>query len=868
MELLELENASSKDSNKMAPPRTRSSRNSEETLTDVSQKGVDKFLAHGKKKHDTASLPMSQSEPRGGNDVHVSDTRVTWNDLDANNCDTDTKSNQNDDEMNDSDWEDGSAPALDNQPDNCNKEISIEFNVSPDSGSQKKVRRATVEDKEVAELVHKAHLLCLLSRGRLIDKACDDPLIQASLLSLLPQIYFKISTISKLRAKDLVLIVSWFHKHFQVKSSGSAKSSFSSALANALQSQEGTPEELAALSVALFRAVKLTLNFFIVKNVYVSFRFVSILDVASLKPDVETYESPSHNASKVRKGIFSNPTMMVAKKVQSSLSPGKVSVHCDTSTKISIKKENLDCEAQAGVSDPCTVPGSKRKGDVEFQMQMEMALSSTAVAPCESDTEAEVVKGTSPFKKIKTIQESSSSSQGISTAVGSKKVGSPLYWAEVYCCGENLTGKWVHVDAINGLIDGEQKVEAALGAFKKSLRYAVAFAGYGAKDVTRRYCTKWHNIASKRVNSIWWDTVLAPLRHLESAGTGAEYCSSSSIANRNALEDMELETRALTEPLPTNQQAYKNHKLYALERWLTKYQILYPQGPVLGFCSGHAVYPRTCVQTLKSKFKWLPEGLQVKANEVPVKVLKHPSKQKKPQIIESEADEEDSKGDIELYGKWQLEPLFLPHAENGIVPKNDRGQVDVWSEKCLPPGTVHLRLPRIFAVAKRLQIDYAPAMVGFEFRNARATPVFEGIVVCQEFKEVILDAYAEEERIREAEEKRRNEAQALSRWYQLLSSIVTRQRLNNSYGDGLLSELSNDIPVTNDKLNARIEDDRQMPKCEQGHIKDTKLDSTSSLVETEDHEHVLLTQDESFDEESSIRTKRCHCGFSIQVEEF
>ncbi|MCI05943.1 DNA repair protein complementing XP-C cells, partial [Trifolium medium] len=41
---------------------------------------------------------------------------------------------------------------------------------------------------------------------------------------------------------------------------------------------------------------------------------------------------------------------------------------------------------------------------------------------------------------------------------------------------------------------------------------------------------------------------------------------------------------------------------------------------------------------------------------------------------------------------------------------NDRGQVDVWSEKCLPPGTVHLRFPRAYEVAKRLEIDSAPAM--------------------------------------------------------------------------------------------------------------------------------------------------------------
>lgn len=45
---------------------------------------------------------------------------------------------------------------------------------------------------------------------------------------------------------------------------------------------------------------------------------------------------------------------------------------------------------------------------------------------------------------------------------------------------------------------------------------------------------------------------------------------------------------------------------------------------------------------------------------------------KKIKVLESEADDfdqGDSQGTIPLYGKWQLEPLQLPHAVDGIVPK-------------------------------------------------------------------------------------------------------------------------------------------------------------------------------------------------------
>ncbi|XP_057972101.1 DNA repair protein RAD4 isoform X2 [Malania oleifera] len=781
----------------------------------------------------------------------------------------------------------------------------------------------TDESREaVGKLLRRAN-----SRGAAKTKKQDGYLRQcdsvgiASLLSLIPAHLLNISEVSKLTVKALAPLVCWFHSNFRIRSLTNAERSIPSALAYALESREGTSEEVAALSVALFRALNLTT------------RFVSILDVASLKPDADKYETLTQDASRAVKGIFSSSTLMVHRPNQVSTSP-KMSA-CDDKDKVcergGCKRKNSDssgknnqpndspladqlkerifdslaCEGQNDISEECLVnkfEGSKGKGDLEFEMQLEMALSATAIGTHENSVTSDVKdlhsdssNFLSPLKRMKRIksEEPSTSSQGISTAIGSTRAGPPLYWAEVYCSGENLTGKWVHVDAVNAILDREQNVEAAAAACKTSLRYVVAFAGHGAKDVTRRYCMKWYKISSQRIDSNWWDAVLAPLKELESGATGGqvslprepdiEVCDESGkkidaeasvvnsiIGTRNSLEDMELDTRALTEPLPTNQQAYRSHQLYAIERWLTKYQILHPKGPVLGFCSGHPVYPRTCVQTLKTKERWLRDGLQVKANELPAKVLKRPLKLNKVEVDQvDEYSEGDGGGSIALYGKWQMEPLCLPHAVNGVVPKNERGQVDVWSEKCLPPGTVHLRLPRVVPVAKRLEIDFAPAMVGFEFRNGRSIPVFEGIVVCAEFKDAILEAYMEEEERREAEEKKRNETQAISRWYQLLSSIVTRQRLNNSYGSGLLSQATVDYQKTNSESCARFggsSDDRE--SRQQGYTMEGKLQAPlTKLTEDQDHEHVFLTEDQSSDAQILVRTKRCHCGFSVQVEE-
>ncbi|XP_048501993.1 DNA repair protein RAD4 isoform X2 [Beta vulgaris subsp. vulgaris] len=643
-----------------------------------------------------------------------------------------TSNNDEDDALNHDDdviWEDGCIPSssISNNNNNINvdnvaqnKGVTIEFDTLPDLSKKKRIRRATAEDKEFAEIVHKAHLLCLIARGRLVDAACDDPLIQAALFSLLPPHLLKISEATKLTANALSPLASWFHQHFHVRSPSSADKPFNSALASALEVQGGSPEEVAALSVALFRALNFTT------------RFVSVLDVASLKPEADGDEASHFESSRERKDIFDSSTLMVSKintdwisSMKLSASNGK-NIYDTSGTSVSgtkrgqlpaitedkdslaynqLKKSDQPVSETRNASDDDKC--QRRKGDLEFEMQLQIAMSATALeAPkrkpeaSSSGSPSSPLHSLSPLKKIKRInEESPSSSHVISTAIGSRKVGAPLYWAEVYCSGENMTGKWVHVDAVNAIVDGELKVEAAAAACKKSLRYVVAFAGLGVKDVTRRYCAKWYKISPKRIDSEWWDAVLAPLKELESRATGgmvpllnqdikstnmieegksnelnqgrtlgkssfSESCvnvgkdrqksstRSPSFDCRSTLEDMELATRALTEPLPTNQQAYRNHPLYAIEKWLTKYQILYPKGPILGFCSGHAVYPRTCVQTLHTKERWLREGMQVKENELPSKVVKSSSRNRRGQAIEGEdLSEGGSDGVVSLFGR-------------------------------------------------------------------------------------------------------------------------------------------------------------------------------------------------------------------------
>lgn len=91
-------------------------------------------------------------------------------------------------------------------------------------------------------------------------------------------------------------------------------------------------------------------------------------------------------------------------------------------------------------------------------------------------------------------------------------------------------------------------------------------------------------------------------------------------------------------------------------------------------------------------------------------------------------------------------------------------------------------------------------------------------------------------------------------------SIVTRERLKNRYAD-------NSKDVETRSLVAKTEtvvkaENVKSPK-KQGGVKRGR----KSRSEDESHEHVFLDEQETCDEETSVKTKRCKCGFSVQVEQ-
>lgn len=100
-----------------------------------------------------------------------------------------------------------------------------------------------------------------------------------------------------------------------------------------------------------------------------------------------------------------------------------------------------------------------------------------------------------------------------------------------------------------------------------------------------------------------------------------------------------------------------------------------------------------------------------------------------------------------------------------------------------PEGAVHIPYRGTVRVCKRLQIDYAEAVIDFEFGHRMAVPVIQGVVVAEEYYERVMEELAkdEAERTRKEDEKRRKAA--LEMWRKLLMGMRIANRIKEEYGE-------------------------------------------------------------------------------------
>lgn len=692
-------------------------------------------------------------------------------------------------------------------------------------------------NKDVREDTHKVHLLCLLANGIYRNRVCNLPDLQAVALSIIPAQYTKQPRVDLLFLSNLV---KWFIATFTFTPELPADGR--EPLQSVLESRLGifcarNEEEMVHVFLIILRSLQLLCR------LVLSLQPIPLKQPSAKEKKASSCKSscrssggkgsaakankPASRKSAGRPGGKRVKTLSEEDsgeeegdtKSEKLSSPGSKRTVDEIKMSKGVKKLKglSDGESKACVKEGMPMPKNQRRRTVaskvsykEGSMSEESSDSDFLLSDSEDSTSSETDYGSSFQKKrrssgsqslkvhiarrsdegsternsvTKSLDKSKPSEDKVppeDTSKDSKKRSKIIssdeeemevtvassgmdQWVEVFLEREN---RWICVDCIHNTIN---KPQLCYKAATKPMTYVVGIDNDGCvKDVTQRYDAIWMTSTRKRrVDAEWWEETLAAY--------------GSPFTEREKKENQELQATLLEKPLPTSISQFKSHPLYVLKRHLLKYEAIYPESAaILGYCKGEAVYSRVCVHTLHSKDTWLKEARVVALGEVPYKMVKGQSNRaRKARLADPENQDRD---DLALYGLWQTEDYQPPVAIGGKVPRNEYGNVYLFKPSMLPIGCSHLHVPNLHRVARKLNIDCVPAVTGFDFHCGFSHPVTEGYIVCEEFQDVLLDAWNIEQTELEKKENEKREKRVYGNWKLLIKGLLIRERLKQRYG--------------------------------------------------------------------------------------
>ena len=365
----------------------------------------------------------------------------------------------------------------------------------------------------------------------------------------------------------------------------------------------------------------------------------------------------------------------------------------------------------------------------------------------------------------------------------------PIFWVETF--NEPLQ-KWVPADPlVRHTIDKPKTgFEPPANDRLNSMSYVVAFEEDGsAHEVTRRYANHYNaktrklRVESTRNGEFWWKRAVGFFRRRVRL-------------DRDVIDEAALAKREAEEPMPDNVQDFKDHPHYALERHLKRNEAIHPRKAVGKVGSSkhtvnkpknqklESIYRRRDVHTVKSSDQWYRVGREVKVGEQPLKRAV-PRKQRagSPHFSGEDDEEAEDEAGTRLYAEFQTEIFVPPPVVGGRIPRNAFGNLDVYVPTMLPPGSLHFKHHYAAHAAKLLGIDYADAVIGFEFRGRRGTAVIKGVVAADEYEDALtaaveglIDASAE------AEEEQRT-LQVLALWNKFMQGLRVKERIKEYEDD-------------------------------------------------------------------------------------
>lgn len=404
------------------------------------------------------------------------------------------------------------------------------------------------------------------------------------------------------------------------------------------------------------------------------------------------------------------------------------------------------------------------------------------------------------------------------TAKFDKDLEYPHYWTEVL---SPATQKYIPVDAIvknvvgtnRDLIESFEPRGAKADKAKQVMAYIVGFSDdQTAKDVTVRYLK--NRVMPGRTKGVKFPIEKIPVHNkngkvkrydhfdwfksiLRGYGRGGENHPLTDIdydEDSTELKPAEPQKKEVKEGEETLQY-YKQSKEFVLARHLKREEALLPSAePVKvfkikpkgnkGVGDEEPVYLRKDVVQVKSEETWHKQGRAPKPGAVALKSAPYraATTNRRRELAEAEA-QTGHKVMQPLYSHDQTDWIIPPPIENGVIPKNQYGNIDLFVEHMLPEGASHVPYRGAVRVCKRLEIDFAEAVVDFEFGNRMAVPVIQGVVIAEEHFDKVMEELAKDEAEKKRKEDEKRRKVVLATWRRLLKGMRIRERILKEYGE-------------------------------------------------------------------------------------
>lgn len=414
----------------------------------------------------------------------------------------------------------------------------------------------------------------------------------------------------------------------------------------------------------------------------------------------------------------------------------------------------------------------------------------------------------------------------------------PIYWTEVV---SPVTNEVIPVESIvlpnpvattPELLATFEPRGAKAEKAKQVIAYVVAYSPDAtAKDVTIRYLkrqmwpgkTKGYRIPVEKVfldkyasfdddeyfTYDWFKAAMRGYIRPQNKRTAADEKEDNVSLAPKQVERKVLQQRDTLQSLRTSTE-------FVLERFLRREEAIRP-GAIHDriFTTGKGakkkeekVYLRTDVEKCLSAESWHKEGRRVKVGESPLKLvpIRAVTLNRKREVdeLERETGQKPKQG---LYALRQTEYIIPPPITDGVIPKNAYGNIDCFVPTMVPEGAVHIPWPATLRICRKLGVDCAEAVTGFEFGSKMAVPVIQGVVVAEENEELVKDAWHIDAAEKRKKEKLKQDKLILSTWRKFIMGLRITERLQEEYGDPVEAESRNFRDRGRSNSPSRIEDD-------------------------------------------------------------